>query len=84
MHGYFAMPVLHQGRLVARVDPKRGKDGLHARRITLESTSQESVRGTARALHEAASWVGAERVVVGDVVPASAASALRVAVAAAD
>ena len=59
VHGYFAMPVLHQGRLVARVDPKREKDGLHARRVTLESTSQESVRGTARALREAASWVGA-------------------------
>ena len=84
VHGYFAMPVLHQGRLVARVDPKREKDGLHARRVTLESTSQESVRGTARALHEAASWVGAERVVVGEVVPASAGSALRAAVAAAD
>ncbi len=84
VHGYFAMPVLHQGRLVARVDPKREKDGLHARRVTLESTSQESVRGTARALHEAASWVGAERVVVGDVVPASAGSALRAAVSAAD
>ena len=84
VHGYFAMPVLHQGRLVARVDPKREKDGLHARRVTLESTSQESLRGTARALHEAASWVGAERVVLGDVVPASAGSALRAAVAAAD
>ncbi len=84
VHGYFAMPVLHQGRLVARVDPKREKDGLHARRVTFESTSREAVRGTARALHEAASWVGAERVVVEQVVPASADSALRRAVASAD
>jgi uncharacterized protein YcaQ len=84
VHGYFAMPVLHQGRLVARVDPKREKDGLHARRVTFESTSQESMRGTARALHEAASWVGAERVVLGDVGPASAGSALKAALAAAD
>jgi uncharacterized protein YcaQ len=84
VHGYFAMPVLHQGRLVARVDPKREKDGLHARRVTLESTSQEAVRGTARALNEAAAWVGAERVVVDQVVPASAAAALRRAVAASD
>jgi uncharacterized protein YcaQ len=84
VHGYFAMPVLHQGRLVARVDPKREKDGLHARRITLESTSREAVRGTARALREAASWVGAERVVVEQVVPASADAALRRAVADAD
>jgi len=84
VHGYFAMPVLHQGRLVARVDPKREKDGLHARRVTLESTSRDAIHGTARALHEAASWVGAARVVVGQVVPATAASALRAAVAAAD
>ena len=27
VHGYFAMPVLHQGRLVARVDPKRQRCG---------------------------------------------------------
>jgi hypothetical protein len=84
VHGYFAMPVLHQGRLVARVDPKREKDGLHARRVTFESTSRESIRGTARALTEAASWVGAERVIVDQVVPPAAESALRSAVAASD
>jgi uncharacterized protein YcaQ len=78
------MPVLHQGRLVARVDPKREKGALHARQVTFESTSQDSIRGTARALVEAASWVGAEQVVVGHVVPSSAESALRSAVAAAD
>jgi uncharacterized protein YcaQ len=77
VHGYFAMPVLHQGRLVGRVDPKREKDGLHARRVTFESTSLEAMRGTARALRDAAAWVGAERVVVGQVVPATAESALR-------
>ncbi|MFZ9416322.1 MAG: biotin/lipoyl-containing protein, partial [Alphaproteobacteria bacterium] len=46
-HGYFPMPVLHRGRLVARVDPKREKDGLHARRVTLETTSAVAVDGTA-------------------------------------
>lgn len=81
VHGYFAMPVLHRGLLVARVDPKRVGRTLHARRVTLESSSRESVRGTALALHEAASWVGADDVVVDDVVPASAASALKAAVA---
>jgi len=80
IHGYFAMPVLHQGRLVARVDPKREADALVARRVTLESSSRTAIEGTARALAEAASWVGAERVVVGDVSPASAAPALRAAV----
>ena len=71
VHGYFAMPVLHQGRLVARVDPKREKDGLHARRVTMESTGRAAVDGTARALLEAATWVDAPRVVLDDVMPAS-------------
>lgn len=70
VHGYFAMPVLHEGRLVARVDPKREGRVLHARRITLESEARASVTGTARALAEAASWVGSERVVVDAGVPA--------------
>ncbi len=76
VHGYFAMPVLHQGRLVARVDPKREKGVLHARRVTMESTSRAAVDGTARALVEAARWVGATSVVVDDVVPSSARAAL--------
>ena len=76
VHGYFAMPVLHRGRLVARVDPKRERDGLHARRVTLESGSRAALEGTARALAEAASWVGASRVVVDDTVPADVRAAL--------
>ena len=32
-HGYFTMPVLHRGELVARVDPKREKGVLHARTL---------------------------------------------------
>ena len=37
----------------------------------MESTSRAAVEGTARALSEAAAWVGAPRVVVGEVVPAA-------------
>lgn len=77
VHGYFAMPVLHQGRLVARVDPGRAGSTLEARRVTLETTSRSALHGTAKALREAATWVGASDVTVGDVVPASAAAALR-------
>ena len=76
VHGYFAMPVLHQGRLVARVDPKREGATLHARRITMESVSASAVSGTAKAIKEAAAWVGAERIEVGDIVPASARTAM--------
>ncbi|MCX6431323.1 MAG: winged helix DNA-binding domain-containing protein [Actinobacteria bacterium] len=82
VHGYFAMPVLHQGKVVARVDPKRNGADLHARRVTLESSSAASLRGTALALREAAAWVGAERVVIDEVVPGTAAAGLRREVAA--
>ena len=77
VHGYFAMPVLHRGQLVARVDPKREGATLVARRVTMESTSRESLRGTAIALREAADWVGCTHVRVDEVVPAQAAAGLR-------
>lgn len=87
VHGYFTMPVLHGGRLVARVDPKRERDVLHARQVTFETGRRgavptSAVTGVARALHEAASWVGSTSVVVDRVVPDTAAAALRAAVAA--
>ena len=82
VHGYFAMPVLHGGRLVGRVDPARRKGTLVAKRVTLETgRAGEPVRGaltgTARALREAAAWVGAQEVLVEDVRPRSAAATLR-------
>ncbi len=77
VHGYFAMPVLHRGRLVARVDPKRRGDALVAQRVTLESSSTAALDGTARALGEAASWVGASTVEIGDVRAPDAASEAR-------
>jgi uncharacterized protein YcaQ len=82
VHGYFAMPVLHGGRLVARVDPAREKGTLVAKRVTLETTRAGSpvkgaIEGTAKALREAAAWVGAESVRVDEIIPATAAKALR-------
>jgi uncharacterized protein YcaQ len=82
VHGYFAMPVLHGGRLVARVDPAREKGTLVAKRVTLETTRtgspvKGSIEGTAKALGEAAAWVGAETVRVDEVSPSTAAKALR-------
>ena len=84
VHGYFAMPVLHQGRLVARVDPKREGASLIAKRVTFEDASigrdgavrPAAIAGTAAALREAAAWVGAERIVVAETVPSGVASAL--------
>lgn len=76
-HGYFAMPVLHRGRLVARIDPKRDGSVLRAQRITMASNDDDAVVGTARALAEAASWVGSESVAIDAVRPARAARGLR-------
>jgi len=86
VHGYFAMPVLHGGRLVARVDPAREKGTLVTKRVTLEvgkggAPLNGAIEGTARALREAATWVGAESVRIEEVRPSSAAASLRSAVA---
>lgn len=76
-HGYFAMPVLHRGRLVARIDPKREGSVLRAQRVTMAMGTDDAIIGTARALAEAASWVGSESIAIGDVRPARASRALR-------
>ncbi|MEU8570119.1 crosslink repair DNA glycosylase YcaQ family protein [Streptomyces pathocidini] len=60
VHGYFAMPLLSGGRLVGRVDPAREGSTLVARQVSLEGRA--AVRPMARALWEAASWVGCDAV----------------------
>ena len=82
VHGYFAMPVLHDGRLIARVDPKREGSTLVADTVTLETDgsgaiTEESLRGTAEAIGQAARWVGATSIRVGRVTPTSVGEALR-------
>ena len=87
VHGYFAMPVLHGSQLVARVDPTRenlgkGRQALVAKTVTMEldahgTVPAAAIEGTARALREAATWVGAERIDIETVRPASAKAPLR-------
>jgi uncharacterized protein YcaQ len=60
VHGYFAMPLLAGGRLVGRVDPAREGRVLVARQISLEAPKY--VEPLARALREAADWVGCDGV----------------------
>ncbi|MFE0700395.1 winged helix-turn-helix domain-containing protein [Streptomyces sp. NPDC058872] len=62
VHGYFAMPVLAGGRLVGRVDPAREGRTLVARQVTLDGP--KAVPAVARALGEAAAWVGCDAVAV--------------------
>jgi uncharacterized protein YcaQ len=72
VHGYYAMPLLHGGELIGRADPARESgrsagDVLVARQVSLETP--RAVEPMARALHEAAAWVGCARVRVDRVVP---------------
>ncbi|MFC9736256.1 winged helix-turn-helix domain-containing protein [Streptomyces roseolus] len=60
VHGYFAMPVLAGGRLVGRVDPAREGRTLVAKQVSLEGP--KAVEPVARALREAADWVGCDTV----------------------
>ena len=67
--GYFAMPVLANERIVGLVDPKRVGSSLVARHVVV--TRPSALDQIARALHEAARWVGCERVEIARVTPPS-------------
>ncbi len=56
VYGYFAMPVLDGTRIVGLVDPGRRDEVLVAKQVTL--LRPDAVVAVARALAEAASWVG--------------------------
>ena len=67
VHGYFTMPLLARGRLVGRVDPARSGRTLVARRLSLDTPA--ATEPMARALREAAGWVGCDNVELGHVAP---------------
>ncbi|MBA0049495.1 winged helix-turn-helix domain-containing protein [Streptomyces sp. AJS327] len=60
IHGYFAMPLLTGGQLAGRVDPAREGRTLVARQLSMDGAG--TVEPMARALREAASWVGCDAV----------------------
>src|SRR5215472_1282621 len=75
VHGYFAMPLLAGGRLAGRVDPVRKGQTLVARQLSV--TSAAATAAMARALREAAEWVGCSTVAVERVDPPHLAGRLR-------
>jgi uncharacterized protein YcaQ len=75
VHGYFAMPLLAGGRLVGRADLVRRGKTLVARQLSLETPS--AAEPMARALREAAEWVGCSAVAVEQVSPPQLAGRFR-------
>lgn len=67
VHGYFTMPLLADGRLVARVDPAREGRTLVARQVILDDPA--AVDPLAAALREAAAWVQCDSVTVERIEP---------------
>jgi uncharacterized protein YcaQ len=80
VHGYFTMPLLAGGRLIGRVDPAREGNTLVARQLTLDTP--KAAEPMARALVEAADWVGCDNVKLGQVNPANLEPRLRAALTA--
>lgn len=60
VHGYFTMPLLAGGKLIGRVDPAREGQTLVARQLTLDTP--KAAAPMARALLEAANWVGCDNI----------------------
>lgn len=79
IHGYYVMPLLAGGRLQGRVDPKREGTTLHARQLSMDGP--RAVEPMARALREAAAWVGCDAVALHRVAPPELAAPLRAALA---
>ncbi len=80
VHGYYTMPLLARGRLLGRVDPARSGRTLVARQLSLETAA--AAGPMARALREAASWVGCDDVSLGRVSPPALAGRLSAALSA--
>lgn len=81
VHGYFTMPLLAGGKLIGRVDPARAGRTLVARQLTLDTP--KAAEPMARALVEAATWVGCDNVRLGQVTPPDLEPRLQSALAAA-
>jgi uncharacterized protein YcaQ len=79
IHGYFTMPLLARGQLLGRVDPARSGRTLVARQLSLDTPS--AAEPMARALAEAARWVGCDTVKLDRVEPPHLAQRLGAALA---
>jgi uncharacterized protein YcaQ len=63
VHGYYSLPILHDGRLIGRLDPKnhRAEKRLEVRSVHFAAPPDEAaLAGTAAALRSLARFLGAE------------------------
>ncbi len=81
VHGYYTMPLLAGGKLLGRVDPARDGKTLIARQLTLDTP--KAAAPMARALLEAATWVGCDNIALEVIKPAGVEARLRAELAAA-
>jgi uncharacterized protein YcaQ len=81
VHGYYTMPLLARGQLVGRVDPARSGQTLVAHQLSVDKPW--AAEAMARALVEAAAWVGCDTVAIDRVSPPPLEQRLRSALAAA-
>ncbi len=78
-HGYYVLPVLHEGRLVGRIDPKmdRVSGTLNINGAWVEpGTGSEALDGIAVAIRDLAGWLGARAIAPARNVPAKVRKAL--------
>jgi uncharacterized protein len=80
LHGYYTMPLLAGGRIVGRVDPGRSGKTLIAKHVTLDKAA--AAAPMARALAEAASWVGCDTIYAERTTPSALAKPLAAALTA--
>lgn len=67
VYGYYTLPILHQGRLVGRLDPKnhRAERRLEIRAVHFDVKPDETLlKGAAAALRSLAAFLGAEKITV--------------------
>ena len=67
VYGYYTLPILHEGRLIGRLDPKnhRAQKRLEVRAVHFAAKPDAgAVEGTARAVRSLAEFLGAEEVAV--------------------
>ena len=78
-YGYYVLPVLHEGRLVGRIDPKmdRATETLNINGAWAEpSTGSEALEGIAAATRDLARWLGVRQIAPAREVPAKVRKAL--------